>query len=108
MLHLLALSFAPDVDPYGCHKLSDCKSCAEKSVVVTYPCYWCEIDNACHDLGSVVSPCSPPSADDKCISLSSLSNCALKDISDCPSAPVAPTPTPVPVPVGPTPTPAIE
>jgi hypothetical protein len=38
------------VDPFGCHKLTDCASCVEKAIIVDYPCYWCEIDGACHDV----------------------------------------------------------
>ena len=126
------------VDPFGCHKKTDCKSCVEKSVIVDCaratvtstscrrpsnlclrrgyavaptswsrtsqptilsplvdacradPCYWCEIDNLCHDVGSVVSPCSPASADDKCISLSHESNCYNKDVSACPTTEATP------------------
>ena len=100
------------VDPFGCHKKTDCSSCVEKAIVVDYPCYWCaplvdrcrrsrshlvsratlcpttrcEIDNACHDVGSLVSPCSQPSADSKCVSLSPQSNCAGKDVSACPAS----------------------
>lgn len=81
---LLALSFAPEskVDPFGCHKETDCTSCIEKTAAgLYYGCDWCTIDNACHDVGSFESPCSPPSADDKCVSLSGESNCQLKQCS---------------------------
>lgn len=70
---------------FGCNKLTDCKSCVEKNLIIEYPCYWCEIDSACHDVGSLESACTPASADDKCISLSTYSNCAMKNVSSCPA-----------------------
>ena len=76
-----SLSLATSADPF-----CSLRGSVEKNEIVTYPCYWCEIDNACHDVGSVVSPCSPPSADSKCVSLSPQSNCAGKDVSACPAS----------------------
>ena len=82
-----ALDDAKSPNLFGCNtKYTDCTSCVEATEVLIYPCYWCEIDNACHDVGSIESACSPPSADDKCVSLSSLSNCAHKDVGECPTA----------------------
>ena len=82
-----ALDDATSPNLFGCNtKYTDCASCVEATEVLIYPCYWCEIDNACHDVGSIESACSPPSADDKCVSLSSLSNCAHKDVGECPTA----------------------
>ena len=82
-----ALDDATSPNLFGCNtKYTDCTSCVEATEVLIYPCYWCEIDNACHDVGSIESACSPPSADDKCVSLSSLSNCAHKDVGECPTA----------------------
>ena len=81
-----ALDDAKSPNLFGCNtKYTDCTSCVEATEVLIYPCYWCEIDNACHDVGSIESACSPPSADDKCVSLSSLSNCAHKDVGECPT-----------------------
>ena len=69
--------------PFGCNKETDCQSCVEKQIVIDYPCYWCEIDNVCHAVGSLESPCTPASADDKCISLNKDSNCYMKSADNC-------------------------
>ena len=61
---------------FDCQSITTgCTDCIGKNYILFYPCYWCMIDNECHDVGSLVSPCTPPSADDKCVSMSNLSNC---------------------------------
>jgi hypothetical protein len=64
-----AVGWAKDIplrDPFGCGKLTDCKTCVEKNLIIDYPCYWCEIDNFCHDvitlfeLATSVIPCAQP------------------------------------------------
>ena len=61
-------------DLFKCSEiLEGCNKCIHKNLGLT--CYFCEIDSECHDIGSLVSPCAPPSADNKCVSKSPESNC---------------------------------
>jgi len=84
-LFLLVAWIATSEAVFKCNtdaSLNTCAACIQKQDILFYPCYWCEIDNQCHDVGSLESPCTPPSANDKCVSLDNESNCEQKT---CPS-----------------------
>jgi len=66
-----------------CDSKKDCGSCLEYKELWSHACHWCEIDEGCHAVGSLVSPCAPAEADNDCISASRLSGCSKKSETSC-------------------------
>lgn len=79
---LILLTSAPLYAKASCGDMTDCGSCVNYEVAWTHACYWCEIDQGCHTVGSVVSACTPELANKDCLSKSSYSHCT-GDASQC-------------------------
>mmetsp|Transcript_88300 Transcript_88300/g.201913 ORF Transcript_88300/g.201913 Transcript_88300/m.201913 type:complete len:431 (+) Transcript_88300:29-1321(+) len=84
-MRVVALVFAAG-SADTCHDQTGCGECVNRTVVGVHACYWCEIDQGCHAVGSAVSPCTPGGADDACISLASASKCGHKSADACDAA----------------------
>ena len=70
------------VDATTCAELKDCGSCIALENLVQYKCHWCDVDQACHALGSPESPCASGLENDRCSSKSKLSACDQKAPSE--------------------------
>lgn len=64
-------------------EIKDCGQCVTHTFLGSHDCYYCEIDQLCHAVGSVVSPCTPEDANNACISESSLSHCTKTSVGAC-------------------------
>merc|ERR1711860_52552 len=73
-MRLLAGWFAFAASPgfaFLCSDVTDCESCINKEGAFTYACFWCPVDESCHDNGSQATDCT----DDNCIAKSAISTC---------------------------------
>jgi len=67
----------------ACNEIPDCGSCVNHKFLRVHSCYWCEIDGACHDVGSLESACTPSRTSDACISKSDVSACRKRSEKAC-------------------------
>jgi len=91
MLSLLTLvpAFAGTAGSSSCADLTPlgCGACTTKADLTNYECHWCEKDQACHAIGSLVSACT---FSNDCVSLSKLSTCSHKSVDSCPASDAIP------------------
>lgn len=66
-----------------CSFLKDCGSCVDHALLDIHDCEWCEIDRACHELGSSKSPCLPELTKESCVSTASASHCTKRSADEC-------------------------
>ncbi|KAL1503565.1 hypothetical protein AB1Y20_012043 [Prymnesium parvum] len=71
----------------SCASRTSCSTCITHADLANYECSWCEIDQACHALGSPLSPCV---FSRECVSLSKLSTCASSSVDACPASDLLP------------------
>eukprot|EP00927_Polykrikos_kofoidii_P040833 TRINITY_DN34830_c2_g1_i1.p1 TRINITY_DN34830_c2_g1~~TRINITY_DN34830_c2_g1_i1.p1 ORF type:complete len:548 (+),score=88.22 TRINITY_DN34830_c2_g1_i1:25-1644(+) len=67
----------------GCDDRKDCASCVNKTVLGLHDCHFCEVDQKCHDVTSLVSPCTPSFSKDDCISTAPTSSCTKRSVDFC-------------------------
>merc|ERR1719251_864474 len=82
MVTVVFLSLLAPTSGVACF-VDDCSTCldVEDPWGTYYMCYWCKVDNQCHLMGNIESPCYKAS-NDQCISKSALSSCTS---SHCPA-----------------------
>jgi len=68
---------------FGCADVTaaGCAECFNHKEAFENVCVWCKTDSTCHDVGSLLDPCT----NDQCISIAVKTKCTDHDVGDCPS-----------------------